>query len=226
MRAVSLAVVLGVSVCGAAMAQNNAANFVGAWQANTGGMAGPCTVRLGSAGGLFGLGASSESCLGPLGFLNGWRAEANGVSLLGLSGEVIGSLTVARNQLQGSLSDGSVITMAPASGQALGSGAPSAGCIHNPDSGYCADPGEIALPTAFPVTVKALHPLAIRQQPTAQSTSLGTIADGQCFIIEGCTDTKEGMKCHIPEGTGIASGWASKHFNQDGTWFVGFQNFC
>ena len=225
MRAVRLAVVLA-SICAPVMAQNNAADFVGAWQASAGNSPGTCTVRLGGANGLFGLGASSESCLGPLGFLNGWRAEANGISLLGLSGEVIGSLTVARNQLQGRLSDGSVITMAPASGQALASEPASGDCIHNPDHGYCADPGEIAAPTAFPVTVKALHPLAIRQQPTAQSTSLGTIPDRQCFIIEGCTDTKEGMKCHIPEGTGIPSGWASKHFNQDGTWFVGFQNFC
>lgn len=224
MRAPLLALIITAAFSGSTTAQNSAANFVGSWQANGGG-AGPCTIELGNSNGLFGLTASSRLCLGRLGFLNGWKVEKNGVSLLGLSGEVIGSFAVNGGELQGRMADGTIISLTPASGQNLVSTRP-ADCIHNPDHGYCADPGEVALPTAFPVTVKALHPLAIRQRPTAQSTSLGTIPDGQCFIIEGCTDTSEGAKCHIPEGTGIPSGWASKHFVQDGTWFIGFQNFC
>tara|TARA_R110002124_G_scaffold9547_2_gene48909 strand:- start:74 stop:748 length:675 start_codon:yes stop_codon:yes gene_type:complete len=224
MRAALLALVITAAFSGSTTAQNRAANLVGSWQASGGGV-GACTVELGNLNGLFGLTASSRLCLGQLGFLNGWKGEANGVSLLGLNGEVIGSFAVNGGELKGRMNDGTIISLTPASGQNLVS-ARSADCIHNPDHGYCADPSEVALPTAFPVAVKALHPLAIRQRPTAQSTSLGTIPDGQCFIIEGCTDTSEGAKCHIPEATGIPSGWASKHFIQDGTWFVGFQNFC
>lgn len=224
MRALLLALAITTTFSGSTTAQNSAANFVGSWQANGGG-AGPCTIELGNSNGLFGLTASSRLCLGRLGFLNGWKVGTNGVSLLDLNGEVIGSFEVNGGELHGHMDDGTIISLAPASGQNLVS-TRSDDCIHNPDHGYCADPGEVALPTAFPVTAKALHPLAIRQRPTAQSTSLGTVPDGQCFIIEGCTDTSKGAKCHIPEGTGIPSGWVSKHFIQDGTWFVGFQNFC
>lgn len=225
MRRTGWAIVIALGIAGPALAQN-AATFAGAWRVSTGGMAGDCDVELSGGNGLFGLGASSRMCMGQLAFLNGWRAEANGVSLLGLQGEVIGTLSVNGGVLKGQMADGAVVTLTPASGQTLASGKAGGDCIHNPDHGYCADPGEIAVPTAYPVTVKALHPLAIRTEPTAQSQSLGTIADGQCFIVEGCKETKEGVKCLIPEGTGIPSGWASKHFQQDGTWFVGFQNFC
>ncbi|RYD73398.1 MAG: hypothetical protein EOP84_21600 [Verrucomicrobiaceae bacterium] len=38
--------------------------------------------------------------------------------------------------------------------------------------------------------------------------------------------TGEGAKCHIPGNSGLQEGWASKHFVQEGTMFVGFQNFC
>lgn len=225
MRRTGLAVVIAVAMAGSALAQN-AATYVGSWRVSTSGFGGDCDIDLSGGNGLFGPGATSRMCMGQLAFLNGWRAEAKGISLLGLQGEVIGALTVTGAVLKGQMSDGTVVTMTPSSGQTLASAPSGSNCIHNPDSGYCADPGEVAVPTAYPVTVKALHPLAIRKEPTAQSQSLGTIADGQCFIVQGCKETKEGVKCLIPEGTGIPSGWASKHFLQDGTWFVGFQNFC
>jgi len=215
---------LAASVVGTAFAQNGAANFVGSWQVDAGQPAGPCTVELRGSNGLFGLSAGSQFCLGQLGFLNGWQVAGDGVSLLGLHGEIIGSLTVARGVLQGRMADGTVVAMTPLSGQQLATA--SASCIHHPVTGYCADPSDVAVPSAFPVKVKSLHPLAIRQQPSSQSANLGTIAKDQCFVVDSCVNTREGVKCHIPPGTGVEEGYASKHFIQEGTMFVGFQNFC
>jgi hypothetical protein len=225
MRSASFGLAIVLALGSNALAQVGPADLVGNWQADTGASTGPCTVELRNGNGMVGLSAASRSCLGQLGFLNGWQPNAKGVSLLGLSGEVIGSLTVGGGKLQGRLADGTIISLTPLSGQNL-SVKRSASCIHNPDHGYCADPGEVAVPSAFPVKVKALHPLAIRQLPSSQSASLGQIADGQCFVVDQCVATNEGAKCHIPAASGLQEGWASKHFMQDGTMFVGFQNFC
>lgn len=186
---------------------------------------GSCTIELGNSNGLFGLTASSRLCLGRLGFVNGWKGEANGVSLLDLNGEVIGSFAVNSGELKGRMNDGTIISLTPASGQNLVS-TRSADCIHSPDHGYCADPGEVALPTAFPVAVKALHPLAIRQRPTAQSTSLGTIPDGQCFIIEGCTDTSEGANAISPRALAYPPAGHPSISSKTGHGSWAFQNFC
>jgi hypothetical protein len=214
-----------VILMGTAFAQVQPAQLVGSWQADTGSMTGPCTVELRNATGMSGLSAASQFCMGQLMFLNGWQPDSNGVTLLGLNGSLLGTLSVSGGKLQGRMADGTIISMTPMSGQTLAS-QPTGNCIYNPESGYCADAGEVAVPTAFPVTVKALHPLNIRQQPTSQSASLGQIAEGECFVIDQCTNTNEGVRCHIKAGSGIQEGWASKHFVQEGRMFVGFQNFC
>ncbi|MNL75908.1 hypothetical protein D3C87_2017870 [compost metagenome] len=59
------------------------------------------------------------------------------------------------------------------------------------------------------------------------SDKLGETTAGQCFMIDSCQATPEGTRCHIAPGqNSLPAGYVLKHFNDNGSTFVAFQNHC
>ncbi|MBD8067142.1 AprI/Inh family metalloprotease inhibitor [Devosia sp. PTR5] len=212
-----------------ALAQDTG-RYAGDWQVTTGdGGTGMCRINLATNSGTFGLWATSLGCLGPMAMVNGWRSEAGNLHLLGFDGGTVATFSPDGRVLDGRFADGAPAVLAPLSGQNVASNNPPAAqnCIRHPASGYCADAADIAVPTAFPLWVRGAHALTIRAQPRMDSQKLGETSAGQCFMIDACQATPEGIRCHIAPGQNdLPSGYVLKHFNQDGTTFIGFQNFC
>lgn len=212
-----------------ALAQDTG-RYAGDWQVTTGdGGTGMCRINLATNSGTFGLWATSLGCLGPMAMVNGWRSEAGNLHLLGFDGGTVATFSPDGPVLDGRFADGAPAVLAPLSGQNVASNNPPAAqnCIRHPASGYCADAADIAVPTAFPLWVRGAHALTIRAQPRMDSQKLGETSAGQCFMIDACQATPEGIRCHIAPGQNdLPSGYVLKHFNQDGTTFIGFQNFC
>lgn len=211
-----------------ATAQDTSARYAGSWQVTAGdGGTGTCRLDLATSSGMFGLWATSLGCLGPMAMVNGWRSDAGNLHLLGFDGSTVATFSPNGQALDGRFADGAPAVLAPRSGQVVASlNAAPQNCIRRADTGYCAAGGDIAVPTAFPLWVKGLHPLTIRAQPTMASPKLGETAAGQCFMIDGCQDTPEGTRCHIAPGQNSPAGYVLKHFTDDKGTFVGFQNFC
>jgi len=231
MRISILLVVAWVVAMGAsAHAQDSSARYAGAWQVTTGdGGTGMCRIDLATNRGTFGLWATSLGCLGPLAMVNGWKSEAGHLHLLGYDGGTVATFSPDGKALDGRFSDGAPVVLAPLNGQNVASLNPpvSQNCIRNPASGYCADAADINVPTAFPLWVRGLHPLVIRAQPSMASDKLGETTAGQCFMIDSCQGTPEGTRCHIAPGqNSLPTGYVLKHFNDNGSTFVAFQNFC
>lgn len=231
MRINILLVVAWVVAMGAsAHAQDSSARYAGAWQVTTGdGGTGMCRIDLATNRGTFGLWATSLGCLGPLAMVNGWKSEAGHLHLLGYDGGTVATFSPDGKALDGRFSDGAPVALAPLNGQNVASLNPpvSQNCIRNPASGYCADAADINVPTAFPLWVRGLHPLVIRAQPSMASDKLGETTAGQCFMIDSCQGTPEGTRCHIAPGqNSLPTGYVLKHFNDNGSTFVAFQNFC
>ena len=212
-----------------ALAQDTG-RYAGDWQVTTGdGGTGMCRINLATNSGTFGLWATTLGCLGPMAMVNGWRSEAGNLHLLGFDGGTVATFSPDGRVLDGRFADGAPAVLAPLSGQNVASNNPPAAqnCIRHPASGYCADAADIAVPTAFPLWVRGAHALTIRAQPRMDSQKLGETSAGQCFMIDACQATPEGIRCHIAPGQNdLPSGYVLKHFNQDGTTFIGFQNFC
>lgn len=219
-----------VMLSGPVQAQDGAARYAGDWQViEGGGGTGMCRVNLATNGGSFGLWATSLGCLGPIAMVNGWRTEGGNVHLLGYDGNPVATFSPNGRALDGRFADGAPAVLAPLSGQNVASNmpAPAQNCIRHPASGYCADAADIAVPTAFPLWVRGLHPLVIRALPTMASDKLGETTAGQCFMIDSCQATPEGIRCHIAPGqNGLPAGHVLKHFTDSQGTFIGFQNFC
>ncbi len=227
-HSILLAVLLLVSIQ-AGFAQDGTARYAGQWQATSGdGGTGMCRIDLATNSGTFGLWATSLGCLGPLAMVNGWKSDAGNVHLLGFDGNVVATFSPDGRALDGRFADGAPVVLAPLNGQNVASlDSPAAqNCIRLPDSGYCASGSDIAVPTAFPLWVKGLHPLVIRARPSMASDKLGETTAGQCFMIDSCQDTPEGTRCHIAPGQNSPAGYVLKHFTDDKGTFVGFRNFC
>lgn len=212
-----------------AIAQDTAARYAGQWQVTTGdGGTGMCRVDLATSSGMFGLWATTLGCLGPMAMVNGWKSEAGNLHLLGFDGGTVASFSPDGRAMDGRFADGAPAVLVPRSGQNVASLNPPAQqhCIRRPDTGACASSGDIAVPTAYPLWVKGLHPLTIRARPTMASDKLGETIAGQCFMIDSCQDTSEGTRCHIAPGQNSPAGYVLKHFTDSAGTFVSFQNFC
>lgn len=210
-------------------AQDGVTRYAGSWQATTGGGdTGMCRIDLATNSGVFGLWATSLGCLGPLAMVNGWKTDGGNVHLLGFDGNPVATFSPGGRALDGRFSDGAPVVLAPLSGQNVASLNPplQQNCIRRPDTGLCAGGSDIAVPAAFPLWVKGLHPLTIRVQPTSASDKLGETTAGQCFMIDSCQDTSEGTRCHIAPGQNSPAGYVLKHFTDSSGTYVGFQNFC
>lgn len=204
--------------------------YAGEWQVAAGdGGTGMCRISLATNSGTFGLWATSLGCLGPMAMVNGWRSEGGNLHLLGYDGNPVATFSPDGRALSGTFADGAPAVLTPLSGQSVASNmpAPATNCIRHPASGYCADAADINVPTSFPLWVRGLHALTIRALPTMQSDKLGETTAGQCFMIDACQGTPEGVRCHIAPGqNSLPTGYVLKHFVQEGTTFVGFANGC
>lgn len=210
---------------------NDATRFVGAWHADTGSMAGPCTVELRAGAGLFGgLGASSMMCLGSLGFLNGWTVGNGRIELLDLSGKPFGTLTADGNTLVGRLSDGSALRLTPKSGQVIArvSASPvgAGGCIVVYGTNRCADAADIAAPSSYPAQGKTLNLVNARAGLDPNSQVAYQIPAGQCFAIDSCYNTSVGLRCRIPAGDGLPEAYVTKLWPVNGATAILFTNRC
>ena len=227
---IRILLVLLMAFIPAAAAQDGAARYAGDWQVTSGdGGTGMCRINLATSSGTFGLWATSLGCLGPMAMVNGWRSEGGNLHLLGFDGNPVATFSPNGSVLDGRFADGAPAVLAPLNGQSVASNmpAPAQNCIRHPASGYCADAADINIPTAFPLWVRGFHPLTIRSQPTMASDKLGETTAGQCFMIDACQATPEGTRCHIAPGqNNLPSGYVLKHFNDNGSTFVGFQNYC
>lgn len=224
-----LLVVTILALLAAPVLAQDASRYAGDWQVTTGEGTGMCRINLATTSSTSGLWATSLGCLGPLAMVNGWRTEGGNVHLLGYDGRPVATFSPNGRALDGRFADGAPAVLAPLSGQNVASNqpAPAQNCIRHPASGYCADAADIAVPTAFPLWVRGLHPLVIRQQPTMASAKLGETTANQCFMIDSCQATQEGYRCHIAPGqNGLPTGYVLKHFTQPEGTFIGFQNFC
>lgn len=213
----------------AANAQDSSGRYAGAWRVTVGdGGTGMCRIDLATNRGSFGLWATSLGCLGPMGNVNGWTSQGGNLHLLDFGGNTVATFSPNGQSLDGRFSDGAPVVLAPQSGQNVASLNPPApaNCIRHPATGLCSSSADIAVPTAFPLWVKGLHPLVIREQPTMASQKLGETTAGQCFMIDSCQDTSEGVRCHIAPGQNSPAGYVLKHFSDSAGTFVGFQNFC
>ncbi|WP_332685772.1 AprI/Inh family metalloprotease inhibitor [Devosia sp.] len=219
-----LSIALLCLLTSAGLAQDSAARYVGSWQANPGGGTGQCSVELRGSNGMFGLSASSMMCLGEMGFLNGWAPAASGVTLLGLTGQSIGTLNVANGRLEGRMADGSVMILTPLGGQLAA--APQQNCVRRPDTGACAAPGDVSPPLAYPLSVRSLTGLTVRNQPSQQAEQVGLVPAGQCFVVDACYSVSDGTRCHMPAAAGIPEGYVVKYFVQDNATLIAFQNAC
>ena len=229
MRRSILLVTLLLALVQPGFAQDTAARYAGSWQVASGdGGTGTCTINLTTNSGMFGLWATSLGCLGPMAMVNGWRSEGGNLHLLGFDGSTVATFSPNGSMLDGRFADGAPAALVPRNGQNVASlnASTQPNCIRLADSGYCASASDIAVPTAFPLWVKGLHPLTIRAQPTMASDKLGETSAGQCFMIDSCQDTSEGTRCHIAPGQNSPAGYVLKHFTDDKGTFVGFRNFC
>ncbi|SMC58147.1 AprI/Inh family metalloprotease inhibitor [Rhizobium sp. RU36D] len=206
------------------------ANYVGNWTVDTGSMAGSCKLELSQQafGGL--PKATTFTCLGPLAFAQNWQPSGNGFTVYGLNRMPIASFSPERGRMVGRLSDGSIATLTPGSGQqfgfAQGGGFQSGGkCIHHPQSGYCAPPEDMTVPRRA-TNVLVLHPLAVRTDQDLNSKQIGLVEKGQCVRIDGCLDTRWGPRCLIKLNNGTVQGYINKFFTQKDTTFVGFSVGC
>ncbi|MBJ3786334.1 AprI/Inh family metalloprotease inhibitor [Devosia sediminis] len=225
-----LLLALLVMVAGPAHAQDGAARYAGDWQVTEGGGGtGMCRVNLATNSGTFGLWATSLGCLGPIAMVNGWRTEGGNLHLLGYDGNPVATFSPNGRALDGRFADGAPAVLAPLSGQNVASNmpAPAQNCIRHPASGYCADASDIAVPTAFPLWVRGAHLLNIRALPDGNSDLLGQTQPNQCFMIDSCQATPDGIRCHIAPGQNdLPTGYVLKHFTDSQGTFIGFQNFC
>lgn len=217
-----------VALLAAPAAAQDAGRYAGDWQVTTGDSTGMCRINLATNSGVFGLWATSLGCLGPLAMVNGWKTEGGNVHILGYDGNPVATFSPNGSVLDGRFADGAPAVLAPLSGQNVASTmpAPAQTCIRNPQSGYCADAADIAVPSAFPLWVRGLHPLNIRAQPSTESAFLGQTTVGQCFMIDSCQGTPEGVRCHIAPGQNLPSGYVLKHATDATGPLVTFQNFC
>lgn len=195
--------------------QNDASRFVGSWQADTGSMAGPCTVELRAGAGMGGrLGASSMMCLGQLAFLNGWAVGNGRVELLDFSGRAIATLVADGNTLTGRLADGGAVRLSPRSGQVIlrPSAPPVAGtgCIVIYGTNRCAEAADISAPPGYPAQGKSLGLLNARSGLDPNSPVVYQLQVGQCFMIDACFNTSAGLRCRIPGGNGMPEAYVTK----------------
>lgn len=229
MKFATLLLTLAVVLATPALAQD-ANRYAGDWQVTTGdGGTGMCRINLATNSGSFGLWATSLGCLGPLAMVNGWRQEGGNLHLLGYDGNTVATFSPNGRALDGRSANGEPMVLAPLSGQSVASNmpAPAQNCIRHPASGYCADAADIAVPTAFPLWVRGAHLLNIRALPDGKSQLVGQTQPGQCFMIDSCQATPEGIRCHIAPGqNSLPTGYVLKHFTDSQGTFIGFQNFC
>lgn len=201
----------------AALAQwgpNDASRFVGSWQADTGGMAGSCTVELRGGVGMSGrLGAASMMCLGQLAFLNGWSVGNGRIDLLDLSGRAIATLGADGNTLTGRLADGGALRLSPRSGQVIArAAAPAvgAGCIVIHNTNRCAEAADIGAPPRYPAQGRAVAQLNVRSGLDPNSPVAYQLQAGQCFAIDACFNTSVGLRCRIPGSAGVPEAYVTK----------------
>jgi hypothetical protein len=213
-----------------ALAQDDTQRYAGDWQVTTGdGGTGMCRINLATNSGTFGLWATSLGCLGPLAMINGWRTEGGNVHLLGYDGNPVATFSPNGKALDGRSANGEPMVLSPLSGQSVASNmpGPAQNCIRHPASGYCADAADIAVPTKFPLWVRGAHLLNIRATPDGNSPLIGQTQPGQCFMIDACQATPNGIRCHIAPGQNdLPTGYVLKHFSDENGTFIGFQNFC
>ncbi|WP_105438260.1 AprI/Inh family metalloprotease inhibitor [Neorhizobium sp. T25_13] len=232
----ALAVLAPFMIAGPAFAQDHPSAYVGSWEVETGSAIGKCSVELKGTAFAGKLSARSIMCLGPLGFLNGWTPSRDGVTLLDLSGREIGSFGPSRGNLVGRLSDGSIVTMRPTSGQRFGGrrnddrrrsdrdGNDRADCYMREDTGRCADPSDIPPPRERRL-VRSIGPLNVRSQEDMSSPVVTQTEAGECFTVHGCRDTKWGPRCEVRWGKN-QTGYTIKYFERNGKNYIGFLNRC
>ncbi len=225
--ALSAILTLLLAQSGAAFGQ---ANYVGNWTVETGSIMGSCKIEL-SQNAFGGLPkATTFTCLGPLAFAQNWQPTGSGFTVYGLNRMPIGTFSPERGRMVGRLSDGSIATLTPTSGQQFGfsQGGFQSGrgkCIHHPQTGYCAPPEDMTVPRRA-TNVLVLHPLAVRSDQDLNSKQIGLIEKGQCVRIDGCLDTRWGPRCVIKINKGTVQGYINKFFTQKDTTFVGFSVGC
>lgn len=216
-RLVSLLAILFITTFAAhsQWGPNDASRFVGTWQADTGSMAGSCTVELRGGAGMFGgLSASSMMCLGQLGFLNGWSVGNGRIDLLDLSGRSMATLTADGNTLVGRLADGGALRLTPRSGQVImrapapvvGGG----GCVVIFGTNQCAEAADIGAPPSYPWQGKTTTVVNARSGVDPNSQVTYQLQPGQCFVMDACFNTSAGLRCRIPAGNGQPEAYVSK----------------
>ncbi|PXA96902.1 hypothetical protein DMC47_16475 [Nostoc sp. 3335mG] len=227
---IGLLLTLVLALIVAPAAAQDAGRYAGDWDVTSGGGGtGMCRISLATNSGSFGLWATSLGCLGPMAMVNGWKTEGANVHLLDYGGGTVATFSPNGRALDGRFADGSPAILSPLNGQNVASSnaVPAQNCIRHPASGYCADAADIAVPTAFPLWVRGAHLLNIRAMPDGNSQLLGQTQPGQCFMIDSCQATPEGIRCHIAPGqNGLPAGYVLKHFTDSQGTFIGFQNFC
>ena len=242
LRRPAAALVLVLSTALPALAQNFANDYVGAWSIDTGGMMGRCVLRL-SADSMMGkLRASTEGCLGQLAFVNSWNADDQGVTLEGM-GRQLATLEPSRGNLAGRAADGSLFTARPMDGQRVGhrwdNPPPVAGnfppawdsdrlenCYLRVDTGRCADPTDMQPPARYPAQVRAAYDLNIRRAVDMSSPVIAQVAQGQCFTVNWCRDSRWGVRCQVRMDDRGRVGYTVKYYNRDGRDYIGFANQC
>lgn len=212
--------------------QNDASRFVGSWQADTGSMAGPCTIELRASPGMSGrLGASSMMCLGQLAFLNGWAVGNGRIELLDFTGRAIATLGADGNTLTGRLADGGAVRLTPRSGQVIVRPAAPAvsgtGCIVIYGTNRCAEAADIAAPPRYPAQGRAVGLLNARSGLDPNSPVIYQLQPGQCFSMDACFNTSVGLRCRIPGRNGVPEAYVTKLWpSGNGGTGILFSNRC
>lgn len=212
--------------------QNDASRFVGSWQADTGSMAGPCTIELRAGAGMGGrLGASSMMCLGQLAFLSGWSVGDGRIDLHDMSGRAFATLIADGNTLTGRLADGGAVRLTPRSGQAIARPAAppvfGTGCIVIQGTNRCAEAADIGAPARYPAQGRAVALVNVRSGLDPNSPVAYQLQAGQCFSIDACFNSSAGLRCRIPGRNGVPDAYITKLWpSESGGAGILFTNRC
>ncbi|WP_250954050.1 AprI/Inh family metalloprotease inhibitor [Rhizobium sp. CG5] len=220
-------------------------DYVGEWSVE-GGPLGACKITLSgqAMGGV--LKATTYTCAGPMSFAWAWAPTADGIVITGTGNAQIAAFSASRGALVGRAHDGSLLTLRPLSGQrfARGDGAPLPGlpfpmpfpgaeagqskdCYLRADTGRCASKRDSAPPPSNRQSfVRATHDINVRRAVDMSSPIIGQLRQGQCFTVNGCQDSRWGLRCEVQVDRAGNVGYTIKHYEQDGRRYIAFTNEC
>lgn len=220
-------------------------DFVGEWSVE-GGPLSACRITLSGQAMGGALKATTYTCAGPMSFAWTWAPSADGIVITGTGNAPIAAFSPSRGALVGHTNDGSLITLKPLSGQrfARGDGAPRPGssfpvplpgaeasqpkdCYLRADTGRCASPRDIAPPPANRQSfVRATYDINVRRAVDMSSPVIGQLRQGQCFTVNGCQDSRWGLRCEVQVDRAGNVGYTIKHYERDGRRYIAFTNEC